>query len=84
MIRWLSLVVLFCCTGCATIDRGLPLLAREHPERFIVVTVRNDEVPASTRAGSLTSRSKRYGQSGSGYGAGWITRPSSQPDTLPV
>ena len=65
MIRWLSLVILFCCTGCATIDRGLPLLAREHPERFIVVTVRNDEVPASTRAGS-TPR----GYEGIGYGPG--------------
>jgi subtilisin family serine protease len=65
MIRWLSIFLLLCCAGCATLDRGLPLLAREHPERFVVVTVRNDSGPISTRAGS-TPR----GYDGLGYGPG--------------
>jgi subtilisin family serine protease len=72
MMRWLSLVVLFCCTGCATLDRGLPALVREHPERFVVVTVRNDEVSSSTRAGSTPRGYERIGYGPGPYASGAV------------
>lgn len=56
MIRALSLLLMsVLCTACTTtpsMDVPLPLQARDHPDAFIVVTVRNDASPASPRAGS--------------------------------
>ncbi|MFL6551028.1 MAG: S8 family peptidase [Povalibacter sp.] len=72
MIRWLLVAIGLCCAGCATTQPsadGLPPSAREHPENFVVVTVRNDAVPTSTRAGS-TPR----GYDGVGYGPGAYAR----------
>jgi len=53
--RWLTLCAAIVCAGCATAppaETSLPASVRDHPQSFIVVTVRNDPVPAPARAGS--------------------------------
>jgi subtilisin family serine protease len=56
VIRWLTVLsVLAACAGCASApqtESSLPTNVREHPDSFIVVTVRNDSLPVSARAGS--------------------------------
>jgi subtilisin family serine protease len=68
MIRWLPLMLSLAFAGCvsmARVDDALPLSVREHPENFVVVTVRNDMNGVSTRAGSTPRGYERsnYGPS---------------------
>ncbi|HEY6640755.1 S8 family peptidase [Povalibacter sp.] len=56
MTRCLTILgLLVACVACTMMPRShtaLPLGVRSHPENFVVVTVRNDQVPMSSRAGS--------------------------------
>jgi hypothetical protein len=77
MMRWLTCLLLLSCAACSVAPRDdatPPLAMRTNPGMFIVVTVRNDQVPLSSRAGSTL---RGYESAGT-YSAGAFARSAVQ------
>jgi Subtilase family len=78
MMRWLTVIwLLLACAACSVAPSGdatPPLAMRTDPGMFIVVTVRNDQVPLSSRAGSTL---RGYESAGT-YSAGAFARSAVQ------